>query len=95
MTDALKRLEEKVTKTFEALEKAKEELKVLERAKAELETRLSEKEREISALKSSARRMDDERAHVVKVAKDKSDKFKNRLEGILTKLSRLETELNA
>lgn len=95
MTDALKRLEEKVTKTFEALEKAKEELKVMERAKAELETRLAEKEREISALRSSTRRMDDERAHVVKVARDKSDKFKNRLEGILTKLSRLETELNA
>jgi hypothetical protein len=38
--------------------------------------------------------MDDERAHVVKVAKDKSDRFKNRLEGILTKLSRLETELS-
>ena len=95
MTDALKRLEEKVTKTFEALEKAKEELKVLERAKAELETKLSEKEKEVSALKNTSRRMDDERAHVVKVAKDKSDKFKNRLDGILTKLSRLETELNA
>ena len=95
MTDALKRLEEKVTKTFEALEKAKEELKVLERAKAELEAKLSEKEREVSAFKNSSRRMDDERAHVVKVAKDKSDKFKNRLEGILAKLSRLETELNA
>jgi ribosomal protein S17E len=39
--------------------------------------------------------MDDERAHVVKVTKDKSDKFKNRLEGILTKLSRLEAELGA
>ena len=95
MTDALKRLEEKVTKTFEALEKAKEELKVLERTKAELEAKLSEKEKEISALKSSTRRMEDERAHVVKVAKDKSDRFKNRLDGILTKLARLETELNA
>jgi len=95
MTDALKRLEEKVAKTFEALEKAKEELKVLERAKAELETRLSEKEKEVSAFKNATRRMDDERAHVVKVAKDKSDKFKNRLEGILSKLSQLETELNA
>ena len=95
MTDALKRLEEKVTKTFEALEKAKEELKVLERAKTELETRLAEKEKEISTLRNSTRRMDDERAHVVKVAKDKSDKFKNRLEGILTKLSRLEAEMNA
>ncbi len=95
MTDALKRLEEKVTKTFEALEKAKEELKVLERAKTELEARLSEKEKEILALRNATRRMDDERTHVVKVAKDKSDKFKNRLEGILTKLSRLETELNA
>lgn len=95
MTDALKRLEEKVSKTFEALEKTKEELKVLERAKAELETRLSEKEREISALKSAARRMDDERTHVVKAAKDKSDRFKNRLEGILTKISRLEAELRS
>ena len=95
MTDALKRLEEKVSKTFEALEKAKEELKLLERAKTELEAKLSEKEKEIAALRSSTRRMDDERAHVVKVAKDKSDKFKNRLEGVLTKLSRLETELSA
>ncbi|MGH8004288.1 MAG: hypothetical protein ACRECJ_06165 [Limisphaerales bacterium] len=95
MTDALKRLEEKVSKTFEALEKAKEELKVLERAKADLEARLSEKEKEVSALKNASRRMDDERVHVVKMAKDKSDKFKSRLEGILTKLSRLETELNA
>lgn len=95
MTDALKRLEEKVSKTFEALEKAKEELKVLERAKADLETKLSEKEKEIAAFKSVARRMDDERAHVLKVAKDKSDKFKNRLEGILARLSRLETELHS
>ena len=52
MSDALKRLEEKVAKTFEALEKAKEELKVLERAKAELESRLGEKEKEIATLKS-------------------------------------------
>lgn len=95
MTDALKRLEEKVARTFEALEKAKEELKTLEGAKAELETRLAEKEKEIAAIKVSARRFEDERTHVQKVAREKSEKFKSRLEGILTKLTRLETELHS
>lgn len=95
MTDALKRLEEKVTKTFEALEKAKEELKVLERARGELETRLAEKEKEISAIKSSSRRLEDEKSYALRAAKDRSEKFKSRLEGILTKLSHLETEMKA
>jgi len=95
MTDALKRLEEKVTKTFEALEKAKEELKVLERARGELETRLAEKEKEIAAIKSSSRRLEDEKSYALRSAKDRSEKFKSRLEGILTKLSHLETEMKA
>lgn len=95
MTDALKRLEEKVAKTFEALEKAKEELKVLERDKAELEMKLTEKEKEISTIKSASRRLDDEKIYALRVAKDRTEKFKSRLAGILTKLSRLEMELNA
>ncbi len=95
MTEALKRLEEKVTKTFEALEKAREELKALERAKTELELKLTEKEKEIAGIKSTSRRLEDEKGYSLRVAKDRTEKFKSRLEGILTKLSRLETELNA
>lgn len=95
MSDALKRLEEKVTKTFEALEKAKEDLKTLERAKTELEGRLSEKEKEVASLKSATRRFDEEKAHILKQSKDKTEKFKSRLEGVLGTLTRLETELSA
>jgi len=95
MTEALKRLEEKVTKTFEALEKAREELKALDRAKTELELKLTEKEKEIAGIKSTSRRLEDEKGYSLRVAKDRTEKFKSRLEGILTKLSRLETELNA
>ncbi len=95
MSDALKRLEEKVTKTFESLEKTKEELKALERAKSELETRLDEKEKELAALKSASRRFEEDKAHILKQSKDKTDKFKHRLEGVLTKLGRLETDLSA
>ncbi len=95
MSDALKRLEEKVTKTFEALEKAKEDLKGLERAKNELEARLSEKEKESAALKSVSHRFEEEKAHVLKQSKDKTEKFKSRLEGVLNRLNKLETELGA
>lgn len=95
MSDALKRLEEKVTKTFESLEKTKEELRILEKAKSDLETKLSEKERELAGLKSASRRFEEEKAHILKQSKDKTEKFKHRLEGVLTKLNRLETELSA
>ena len=95
MSDALKRLEEKVTKTFEALEKTKEDLKGLERAKNELEARLLEKEKEVVSLKAATRRFDEEKNHILKQSKDKTEKFKTRLEGVLNRLNKMETELNA
>jgi len=95
MSDALKRLEEKVTKTFEALEKAKEDLKGLERAKNELEARLSEKEKEVASLKAATCRFDEEKNHILKQSKDKTEKFKSRLEGVLNRLNKLEAELGA